>query len=172
MFFLELTFHFVLFPESGIGLRIGLSGLSDGNFRHGGNLFPARHDLPIPVISPEKQHFRGRRSRSPCDLPQEIPKFFQPARPHQLMRIRAALPRDLLGGFPTRNRLDLSRGEQIVHGKTLRPDRHELLFEILLLRHMQRQLELSARTPDIKRLFRHLLRRDNHIFRGHSLRRM
>ena len=147
MFFMELTFHFFLFPESGIG-------------------------LPIPVISPEQQHFRGCRSRSPCDLPQEIPEFLQPARPHQLMRIRAALPRDLFGGFPTRNRLDFSRGEQIMHGKTLRPDRHELLFEILLLRHMQRQLELSARTPDIKRLFRHLLRRDNHIFRGHSLRRM
>ena len=86
MFFMELTFHFFLFPESGIGLRIGLSGLSDGNFRHGGNLFPTRHDLPIPVISPEKQHFRGRRSRSPCDLPQDIPDFILPAFPHQLMR--------------------------------------------------------------------------------------
>ena len=37
---------------------------------------------------------------------------------------------------------------------------------------MQRKVEFPARTTDIKRLFRHLFRRDNHIFRGHSLRRM
>ena len=172
MFFMELTFHFFLFPESGIGLLIGLSGLSDGNFRHGGNLFPTRHDLPIPVISPEKQHFRGRRSRSPGDLPQDIPEFILPAFPHQLMRIRTTLLHDLFRGFPNRDLRNFSRSDQVMNGKTFRPDRHELLFEILLLRHMQRQLELSARTPDIKRLFRHLLRRDNHIFRGHSLRRM
>ena len=37
---------------------------------------------------------------------------------------------------------------------------------------MQRQVEFPARTTDIKCLFRHLFRRDNHIFRGHSLRCM
>ena len=59
-----------------------------------------------------------------------------------------------------------------MNGKTFRPDRHQLLFEIFLLRHMQRKIEFPARTTDIKRLFRHLFCRDNHIFRGHSLRRM
>ena len=59
-----------------------------------------------------------------------------------------------------------------MNGKTFRPDRHQLLFEIFLLRHMQRKVEFPARTTDIKRLIRHLFRRDNHIFRGHSLRRM
>ena len=59
-----------------------------------------------------------------------------------------------------------------MNGKTFRPDRHQFLLEILLFRHMQRKVEFPARTTDIKRLFRHLFRRNNHIFRGHSLRRM
>ena len=59
-----------------------------------------------------------------------------------------------------------------MNGKTFRPDRHQLLFEILLFRYMQGKVEFPARTTDIKRLFRHLFRRDNHIFRGHSLRCM
>ena len=61
---------------------------------------------------------------------------------------------------------------QIGNGQTLRRNSQQSLFETLPVGQMKCELETSAGATDVKRLFRHLFRRNHHMIGGHSLRSM
>ena len=67
---------------------------------------------------------------------------------------------------------DFTGFDQIGNGQTLRRNSQQSLFETLPVGQMKCELETSAGATDVKRLFRHLFRRNHHMIGGHSLRSM